>query len=294
MDTGARTEPLVVIVGQTASGKSALAVKLARQFEGEIICADSRTVYRGLDVGTAKPSSADRAAAAHHLLDVVDPDQTFTAAKFKQMALRAIASIAARGKLPILVGGSGLYIDAVLFDYQFVAPPVPAERARLQKLTVEELQAELLDRGLPLPQNQQNPRHLIRALEIGGLPQERGVLQPNTLILGLRVPKDELRQRIVRRVDEMLDHGLLAEVEQAGQRYDWNVPALQAPAYRAFRPYLEGVIDLEQAKANFAQNDMHLAKRQATWFKRNKSIQWLDNPSEIVDIVTTFLSKIHE
>lgn len=251
--------PLVVIVGETASGKSALAMMLAKKFNGEIICADSRTVYKDMDIGTAKPSMQDRQEVPHHLLDVVSPDEPFTVAQFKEAALKAIEDVSSRGKLPIMVGGSGLYIDAVLFDYGFSDDAAPRDPA--------------------------NPRHISK-----DAPRHRNTLRPNTLIIGLSVEKDVLRRKIEQRAREMLQHGLTEEVNAVRAKYPAS-KALQAPAYKAYIEYLDGALTDEEALARFIQNDLHLAKRQRTWFKRNKSIHWVDNPEKSVELVTTFLNK---
>lgn len=257
-------QPLIVIVGETASGKTALAIELAKRVQGEIICADSRTVYRGMDIGTAKPSPEDRAQVPHHLLDVVDPDERFTAMDFKNLANEQINSISAKGKVPIMVGGTGLYIDAVIYDYSFTTPDESLRR------------------------NPKNPRHLLR--EPGWERQER--LRPNTLVIGLVIPRDILKERITDRVEAMVDDGFIEEVKQVADKYGWETSVLQAPRYKAFREYLNGTLTLEEAKAQFIKNDLNLAKRQRTWFKRNKSIHWVDNPEKAVEIATTLLSKI--
>jgi tRNA dimethylallyltransferase len=256
----AKPGPLVVIVGETASGKSATAIELAQKIDGEIICADSRTIYKGMDIGTAKPSTVERELIPHHLLDLIEPDQKFSAAEFKRLANKTIDDIHARGKTPILVGGSGLYIDAIIFDYQF--NPESAER------------------------NSQNPRHL----------KNTGTtifhtLRPNTCIYGIKLDREVLKDRINKRVKNMLETGLLQEINKLSEQYGWDAPGLNAPAYKAFRPHLEGRISLDGAKALFAKYDLELAKRQRTWFKRNKRIQWLNDRSKIVDIATTKLNK---
>jgi len=291
MDTRPRTSPLIVIVGQTASGKSSLALELAKQFDGEIICADSRTIYQGMDIGTAKPSATERRQVRHHLLDVTTPDQAFSAAQFKAQANQAITDIADRGKVPIMVGGTGLYIDAVLFDFQFSSSPNLAERQKLQALSIEELQDEVLKRGLELPYNDKNPRHLMRLLETGGVSQAKSALRAHTLVLGLEVPRDDLLQRITTRVDDMMDRGFVNEVKTLAGKYGWDAPGLQAPGYKAFRSYIQGTTLLQQAKDEFIKNDMLLSKKQRTWFSRNHSIHWVADPRAAVEIVTTFLSK---
>lgn len=291
MESTANNTPLVVIVGETASGKSALAMKLAELFNGEIIAADSRTVYKSLDIGTAKPTETDRHRIGHHLLDVVDPDQTFTAADFKRLALHAIDDITARGKLPILVGGSGLYIDAVLYDFSFAPVVDPLVRQELQALSIAELQERIKKHKYEMPENDQNPRHLMRTIERAGAPVVKNDLRPNTLVLGVRIDRDELRKKITHRVDITIERGLAAEVEQVSKKYGWDAPGLQAPAYKAFREYIDGSISLDQAKAKNVQNDLYLAKRQRTWFRRNNSIHWISKQTDAVDLVTTFLNK---
>ncbi len=292
MESRSDNPPLIAIVGETASGKSALALELAQMFNGEVIAADSRTVYAGLDIGTAKPTAEEQRAVRHHLLDVVTPDQSFSAAEFKSQASEAIADIAARGKVPFLVGGTGLYVDAVLYNFSFRGgPPGPALRKKLQSLSVDELQALILEKNLATPNNSQNPRHLIRALEANGLPDERQPLRPNTLIIGLEVERDILRATITRRVERMIEQGFIDEAKAAFTRYDPDVPGLQGTGYKAFRSYLDSHIDLETAKQQFVQNDMRLAKRQRTWFRRNADIKWICKKAEAVDLITTFLNK---
>ncbi len=260
MDGRVVTSPLVVIVGPTASGKSALAMEIAEKFDGEIICADSRTIYKYMDIGTAKPTEVDQKAVPHHLIDIIEPSEVFSAAKFKQLALEVIEDIASRGKLPILVGGTGLYIDALLFDYQFAA-----EGAQRDPI---------------------NPRHVHKAEE-----QIRHELRPNTLVVGLNPELEILKERITQRVDMMIEQGFIEEVKTVSNRYGWQAPALLAPGYKAFRSYIENKISLDEAKAEFVRNDYLLARRQRTWFKRNKSIHWLENREDYVAFVTTLLNK---
>jgi len=250
--------PLLVIVGPTASGKTDLAIELAQKYDGEIICADSRTVYKGLDIGTAKPSREQRNLVQHHLLDVVRPDQPFTVADFKKQALRAMDDISRRGKLPIMVGGSGLYIDVVLFDYSFSNDH---ERDPV------------------------NPRH---ANQASG--HSRSKLRENTLIIGIDVDADVLKQRIRYRVERMDAEGLINEMHTVHKAYP-GAKALDAPAYKAFKAYVAGSITRDEAKRRVVQNDYQLSRRQRAWFKRNKSIHWVSDPSNIDDLVTTFLNK---
>lgn len=291
MESNTNPAPLIVILGQTASGKSALALKLAERFGGEIICADSRTIYKGMNIGTAKPTADDQRLIPHHLLNIVSPDERFSAAQFQALAFKKIDEISARGKIPFLVGGSGLYIDAIIYDFTFRPQAEPAERARLESLTVSQLQAELRQKDLPLPANNQNKRHLIRTLETGGASSTRRKLRPNTLVLGIEVEQNLLKNRIYSRVEQMVRSGFVDEVSQLASRYGWDAPGLQAPGYRAFRLYLEGRHTLEQTSQLFAREHLHYAKRQKTWFKRNHDIHWISNSEDSVDLITTFLNK---
>lgn len=252
--------PLVVIVGETASGKSALAMEIALRFNGEIICADSRTVYTGMDIGTAKPSATDQQLVRHHLLDVVRPNEKFSVADFKGLTLAAIADISGRGKLPIMVGGTGLYIDSVLFDYQFSLPG--AER------------------------DEQNPRHLKRPVSAVS-----NVLRPNTLILGMQVEREVLEQRVQSRIEQMIKQGFIDEIHALLSTYGADIEALRAPGYKAFIAHVQGELTFDEAKQQFVRSDLQLAKRQRTWFKRNKSIQWVDSSVQAKTLVQNFLSK---
>jgi tRNA dimethylallyltransferase len=286
---------LVVILGETASGKSAVAIEIAEKYNGEIICADSRTIYKGMDISTAKPSKADQARVRHHLLDVLYPNESFSAAAFKELANQAIEDVSKRGKLPILVGGSGLYIDSVVFDFKFGLPADSNLRSRLDAMSTEELQEVIRKEGLVMPDNTQNRRHLIRAIEKNGKDGfTKSSLRADTLLIGLSLDREELKERVALRADSMLSNGLLDEIKRVSNEYGWAGEALQTPAFKAFHLYLLGDMSLDQAKENFIKNDLSLAKRQRTWFKRNKSIHWVSidkKQIEIDDLLTSFLNK---
>jgi len=287
------TKPLIVVVGETASGKSNLAMQIAEQHDGEIICADSRTVYKGMDIGTAKPSLADQRAVPHHLLDLVEPGQAYSAAAFKQAALNAIDDIASRGKLPVMVGGSGLYIDAVIFDYKFGQVDV-AKRAELNMLSLAELHERAHRLGIKETEvDFANRRHLQRAVEAGKVLKNKQHLRPNTLVLGLKLDGETLKERIAHRLDAMMGDGLVAEVAVLGKKYGWENEAMRGTGYRFFGEYIRGEVSLEEAKARFVQGDISLAKRQRTWFRRNPFIQWFDAPEAALTVVKQFL-KPHE
>lgn len=287
--------PLIVVVGETASGKSALAMQLAEQFNGEIICADSWTVRRGLNIGTAKPTATDLAKIPHHLLDIVGPDEDFTAAVFKRLALKAIDDISSRGKLPIMVGGTGLYIDGVLYDYEFSPEGDRKTRARLNELSQAELLKMIEEAGLELGEiDTANKRRLIRLIETNGAKPGKKDLRQSTLIFGLQVERDELQKRITQRVDEMLNAGLEGEVRGLADEYGWDCEGLKGVGYAQWKDYFMGVQTLAETRQKIIKATLDLAKRQRTWFKRNKSIQHLPTPvnwTKVVDLVTTFLGE---
>lgn len=283
--------PLIVILGPTASGKSSLAMQLAKKFEGELICADSRTVYRGMDIGTAKPPMHDRKEVTHHLLDVINPDESFSAAKFKELALGAIDRIQTKGKLPIVVGGTGLYIDSLIYDFAFLPTISNEPREELEKLSIEKLQQKLKNENIDLPLNSKNKRHLIRAIETNGqIPVKKG-LRENTLLIGLAVKREEIKARIESRINTMIEEGLLSEVEDLCSKYNWQDPGMLSTGYKAMRSYKEGNQGLEDAKQQFARNDYQYARRQMTWFKRNEHIKWVDEPNDAIKLVQKFLQQ---
>jgi tRNA dimethylallyltransferase len=284
--------PLVVVVGETASGKSALAMELAKACDGELICADSWTVYKGFDVGTAKPSISDQRTVPHHLLDVAEPSEGFSAVLFQRMAKDAVSDITARGKLPILVGGTGLYIDSVLYDYSFLPPSDPKVRTELNAMSLEQVLAKAQELGLDTTGiDLRNKRRVIRLIENRGIRPVKHALRPNTLVLGIKTERDALLERVTRRVDAMLEAGLETEVRGLADEYGWDVEAMKGIGYREWKDYVQGTQSLAETRKRILKASMDLAKRQRTWFKRNDSIQWLNDRSNAVEIVTTFLNK---
>jgi tRNA dimethylallyltransferase len=286
------TAPLIVIVGETASGKSALAIKLAQQFNGEIIAADSWTVYKGFDIGTAKPTADDRKLTPHHLLDIADPNQGFSAALYKTLALETVEGISSRGKLPIMVGGTGLYVDSVLFNYGFLPPGDPAQREKLNSLSLAELLKITEDTGLDTSNiDMRNKRRVIRLIENNGVHPTRQSIRPNSLAIGLKLPRDQLKSMVAERVQKMFAHGLEQEVKKLSELYGWQVEAMKGIGYREFQSYFNGSQSLDETKQQIIKSTLDLAKRQRTWLRRNKSIHWVDKQSEAVELTTTFLNK---
>lgn len=269
-------KPLVVIVGPTASGKTALAIELAEICGGEIICADSRTIYKGLDIGTAKPTTQDRLRVPHWGLDLVDPSDYFSVADFKVYAERKIDEIRSRGNVPFLVGGTGLYVDSVIFDYQFGGKADIDQREDLNKLTLSELYDYCNKYNIILPENEKNKRYVIRAIERNGTnASKHSCLINNTIIVGISVDNEILRTRIEHRAEQLFDDGVVDEAKVLGDKYGWNNEALKGNIYPLAHSYLLGDITWDVMRTKFSILDWRLAKRQITWLKRNPFIKWL-------------------
>lgn len=268
---------LIAIVGPTASGKTGLSIRVAEQFGCEIVCADSRTVYEGMDIGTAKPTKQEQARVRHWGLDIVRPDQSFTVADFKRYAQAAIADIRGRGKIPLLVGGTGLYVDAVIYDYELGPPADPDVRQRLESLTVKELQDYCVQNNMPLPENVQNKRHLVRAIERGSVSAiSKSPLNQDNYIVGIATSMDTLRTRIVTRTEQLFENDVVTEATMLGKKYGWNSEAMTGNIYPIIKSHLEGELTIAEVKDRFTTLDYRLAKRQMTWFRRSPDIMWAD------------------
>lgn len=279
MATASRRPKFVVIAGPTACGKSSLAIRIAKRFNGEIISADSLTVYKRMDIGAAKPPLAQRQGVKHWGFDLVGPGQRFTAAQFKRYALDKMADIQARGKLPVIAGGTGLYIDALLFDFSFAKPASARQRQQLEAKTTAQLQALIKRRGWPMPANARNRRHLIRTIERRGRTGSRQPKPPaDALIIGLLPDNGGLRQKIADRVHAMFQDGLVDETRGLIKLY--GADSLVAKAKVAYGPvveYLAGHQTLAEAEQGLATAHWQYARRQKTWFRRNKFIHWFNN-----------------
>lgn len=282
--------PLVVIVGPTAVGKTELAINLAERLGGEVVSADSRLFYRGMDIGTAKPSQEDQNRVRHHLIDVADPSESWSLALFKEKAHQAIEDIHQRGKLPFLAGGTGQYIRAVIEGWEM---PAQAPDARIRKALEDwagEIGANTLHRKLALldPEaaeiiDPSNVRRTVRALEVifwtgRRFSQQRRQKAPpyRVLIVGLTRPRTELYSRIDQRVDRMIQDGLIEETQtllKAG--YSPDLPALSAIGYREIIHYLFNQIPLEEAILLIKRKTRNFVRRQANWFKPDApNIRW--------------------
>ena len=268
--------PLVVIVGPTASGKTTLAIDIAKRFGGEIICADSRSIYKGADIGTAKPSISEQSIVPHWGLDLIEPGEYFSAADFKTYADSKINEIRSRGHIPFLVGGTGLYIDAVLFDYQFGLPVDNKKRQQLQQMGMAELYEYCNKNNVILPENYKNKRYVIRCIENNSkLATKSAIPQKNSIIVGITTSKDILRLRITDRIEQFFRDGVIDEAKKLGNNYGWDNESMKSNAYPLINLYLENKMSLDEIKEKLITLDWRLAKRQLTWFRRNKYIHWL-------------------
>ena len=286
--------PLLVIVGETASGKTSLAIELAKRLNGEIISADSWTVRKGLDIGTAKPNQEQKREIRHHLIDIVDPLEDFNAAQFKVQANETIKDIYSRGKLPIMVGGTGLYVDSVIYDYEFLPVKEDFDREEYNSKSIDELMDIIKSKKIDFSNvDIRNKRRLVRLIETNGQIPKKKELRDNTLILGIKVPKDELRKRVSDRVDQMLNEGLESEVRDLSKKYKWDQEIMKGVGYRQWKSYIDGTQDLNETRLQIINATMSLAKRQRTWFKRNNSIQWLDSSIKMENIVELITTKLN-
>ncbi|HZJ34505.1 MAG TPA: tRNA (adenosine(37)-N6)-dimethylallyltransferase MiaA [Candidatus Angelobacter sp.] len=269
-------KPLIVIVGPTASGKTTLAVEIAEQFGGEIICADSRTVYKGMDIGTAKPTSKDRERVPHWGLDLVNPGDYFSVADFKEYAQKKIEEIRTRGNFPFLVGGTGLYIDSILFDYKFGEKADISRRNLLNTMTLDQLHDYCNKNNILLPENKRNKRYVVRTIERSGtINTKKSNPIDNSIIVGITTEKTVLRTRIESRIEQLFDNGVVDEAKKLGEKYGWNNEALKGNVYPLAHSYLLGDMTLGDMKIKLATIDWRLAKRQLTWLKHNPFIKWM-------------------
>ncbi len=291
---------VIVICGPTATGKSALAVELARQWGGEVISADSRQVYTGLDIGSAKITHDEMQGIPHYLIDIAHPNDYFSVADFQKLAQEKITDIHNRGKLPIICGGTGMYIDAVVYDMQF--PEVTANpklRTELEQLSAPELYKKLqeLDPDRALEIDEHNPVRLIRAIEIattlGSVPKMKtNNSQYNTFFIGLELPKEILQERIQARISNRIP-ALFDEIKQlhdSGISFDkLHSFGLE---YRFGSEYVQGLISVDEFKELLATKTWQFAKRQITWLKRNHNIHWFNpihDKQKILKLVQDFL-----
>lgn len=306
---------IIVIVGPTASGKTAVGIALARAFDGEVIAADSRTIYRGLDIGTAKPTGERmlggdlKAMAAekplmvegipHWGIDIADPDEVFSVAEYQAYADNVTEGILKRGHVPILVGGTGLYIRALIDRPNFTSvPPNESLRVELATLSNAELMAEIAERDPDTAStiDEDNRRRLERAIEILRATgktlaetQKFDELRYEALQIGIEMERDALYSRIDERVDSMIASGLVDEVRELRNKYGNNATAMTGIGYRQISEFLEGKTKLKDAVTRIKFDSHHYAKRQETWFKRDERIVWVRDAKGAIEVAQKFL-----
>lgn len=305
---------LIVIVGPTASGKTELSVELAKKLNGEIISGDSMQVYKGMDIGTAKITEEEMQGVPHHLIDILNPDETFTAFDFQQRVKPLIHEITKKGKTPIIAGGTGLYIQSVIYNYEFESEVVSDER---EKEVAEQMKIlstysnEALHQYLgtfdPVsmsnihPNNRQRVERAIsyylKTKKILSNRKKSHQLTENydTLLLGIEMSRDTLYHRINKRVDIMLSQGLVDEVQQLIELGYESCQSMQAIGYKELVPVVHDEIEIDQATALLKQHSRNYAKRQLTWFKNKLNVHWLDRERmslpEMLDDILTQINK---
>jgi len=297
---------LITILGPTASGKSGLAIRLAKKFSGEIVSADSRQIYRGLVIGSGlvkgewKKDTYLSENIPHHLVQFIEPDEDFSAAQFKELALIKISKIQKKGNLPFLVGGTGLYVDAVTKNLEIPkVKPNKALRQKLDKKSNEVLLAQLASLDVKAAQNidKHNKRRLIRAIEVSLLgdssfssSQKKGPRLFEVLRLGIKIDRHELYKKIDQRVDQMIEDGLISEVENLLKLYSKNSSAFSGIGYKQVIEYLNGEINEREMIQKIKTATHAYARRQITWLKRDKEINWVDDYKKAEKLVKRFIS----
>jgi tRNA dimethylallyltransferase len=315
MYTGKELPKIIAVVGPTASGKSAVGLALARAFDGEVVAADSRTIYRDMNIGTAKPTGervlgGDLRQMAgekplmvegipHWGIDIADPDEVFSVAEYQAYADKAIDGILKRGRVPIIVGGTGLYVRALLDRPNFTeVPPNESLRMELATLSNAELMAEIAERDPDTASaiDEDNRRRLERAIEVlratgKTLAETQKFDAPKyaALQLGIEIDREELYQRIDERVDAMIAGGLVDEVRGLKDKYGNNATAMTGIGYRQIVEFLDGKVKLRDAVTRIKFDTHHYAKRQETWFKRDERIVWVRNAKEAIEAAQKFL-----
>jgi tRNA dimethylallyltransferase len=290
---------LIVVLGPTASGKTGLAIKLAKKYNGEIISADSRQIYKHMQIGTAAPTKDEIEAISHHLVAFEKPNHNFTLAEFINKANKKIKRIQRKGKVPFLVGGTGLYISAIVDNYDLPKGKIDMGlRKRLEGKTSDELLKYLheIDPDTAKVIDKNNPRRLIRALEYviinnkSFIKNQASKTSPyNILQIGIDIKTNELERRIDMRTEQMIEHGLIKETEKLLDKYDATLPSINTIGYQEIIQYLNNEISLDEAVGLVKIHTRQYAKRQATWFKRDKRINWTKNFTEADRFTRQFL-----
>ncbi len=307
---------LIVILGPTASGKTELAIKLARKFNGEIVNADSRQIYKKMDIGTGKIENRNWILDIRklkisniqypisnnipiHLIDIVNPDEDFSVAEYKKLAINKIKEIQKRNKTPFLVGGTGLYISSVVDNLEIPkAPPNNKIRERLNRLSAEKLFEKLRKVDLKSAKTigKNNKRKLIRSLEVYEITrrpfsaqQIKGQPLFNVLQIGIKIDREKLYKKIDQRVNEMIKIGLIEETKKLAEKYSFSLPAMSGIGYQEIGLYLKNKITLDEAVQKIKFRTHQYARRQMTWFRRDRRIRWVGNYRETERVIENFL-----
>ncbi len=294
------TKKLIIILGPTASGKSDLAVKLSKEFNGEIVSADSRQIYKEMNIGTAKVTEKEMNGIPHHLISIINPDQEFTMAQYKKLALKTIKDIQKRNKLPFLVGGTCLYIQAIADNLQIPeVKPDKKLRIKLEKQTNQKLYNQLrkLDPQSLKIIDINNKRRMIRALEVClttkkpfSQQRKKGKLLFNILQIGIKPSKETLEEKINQRADQMIQAGLIEEVKNLIKKYSHKPYSMSGIGYQEIIQYLQEKITLNQAKELIKIHTRQYARYQISWFKRDKRIKWIKNYSKAKKLISNFVN----
>lgn len=289
MTENLKKSKIIAVVGPTASGKTAFAVNLAHQINGEIVSADSRLVYKGFDIGTAKPTLKEREGIPHYMIDIAEPETDYSAGLYLKDAEKIIKDILLRGKVPIIAGGTGLYLNILLMNYDL--PKVEPDYDLREKLKKTDNLYEILsslDPQTALEIDPNDRKKLIRAIEIvkltgKPLSKSRGRKEPEYDVewLGLNYPREELYDRINRRVDLMMENGLVEETEKLLEKHGRINNILYTIGYQEMVSYLDGILTLDEAVDKLKQNTRRYAKRQLTWFRKNPDIKWNVYPEKL-------------
>lgn len=273
---------IIAIVGPTASGKTGLSLRLAKQYDGQIVCADSRTIYRGMDIGTAKPTASQRSKVKHHLLDIKELNETFSAKDFCDYAQAAINAIREQSSLPLVAGGSGLYIDSLLRGYTFRSDRPDFALNKYADFSLNDLlvEAQKLYGEVPSLSDQANRRRLLQFIARGPVPRDQESPAYSSIIVGLNPGREVLQQRIAQRTAAMLGDGLIDEVRDLRDRYGAAAPALGSTGYRQVIDYLAKNLEESDLPAEINRVTWQLARKQLTWFRRNPEVYWFEDSDE--------------
>ena len=300
---------VIVIVGPTASGKTALAIRLAKKINGEIVSCDSMQVYKDMTIGTAKPTKEEQAEVQHYLVDIVSPDERYTVSDYRKDAKKAIEKIIANGKIPIVVGGTGLYADALIYEIEY--PEIETNEAYRRKLEqraqeegLEELykEAYIIDKEAMKKISPNDQKRILRVLEIyhdtgKTKTQLEAESRKNDIpydyhIFAIDMPREILYERIEKRVDMMIKLGLIKEVEDLFKKYDKFPTAMQGIGYKEIKEYLDGNLSKAEAVEKIKKESKHYAKRQLTWFRKNKNTLWIDGLNDAKENVDYIIEKL--